>query len=128
MHLFGIKKDVDLFINITLNLQISLGETDAFVMLRSYIKSKWFFLHVKVQFWTFSSNLKFNYIDLHIFPKFTPKFSSVLFPITDVVFSLIISSNPYVNAIDICILIIYCATLVIVFIIWIQISKNITII
>ena len=72
MHLFGIKKDVDLFINITLNLQISLGETDAFVMLRSYIKSKWFFLHVKVQFWTFSSNLKFNYIDLHIFTKFTP--------------------------------------------------------
>ena len=40
MHLFGIKRDVDLFITITLNLQISLGETDVFVMLRSYIKSK----------------------------------------------------------------------------------------
>ena len=94
MHLFGIKKDVDLFINITLNLQISLGETDAFVMLRSYIKSKWFFLHVKVQFWTFSSNLKYNYIDLHNFPKFTPKFSSDLFPITPrITFLPILSTN-----------------------------------
>ena len=119
MHLFDIKKDGNLFINITLNLQISLGETDVFVILRSYMKSKWFFLHVKVQFGTFSSNLKFNYIDLHIFPKFTPKFSSVLFPITDVVFSLIISSNTYVNAINICILIIYHATLVGFFTIWI---------
>ena len=40
MHLFDIKKDGNLFINITLNLQISLGETDVFVILRSYMKSK----------------------------------------------------------------------------------------